>query len=84
MQWRKWSTEMRLHALYLAGALTALAIPLSAGAQPVYTNRQGAATEQYASRLAACPAGWVWEPAGYMGNGHWRPEHCAPRNDVIP
>ena len=78
----KWSTKMRLHALYVTGALTALAIPLSAGAQTLQTNRPATTTEQYASTPAACPAGWVWEPAGYMGNGHWRPAHYAARNTI--
>jgi hypothetical protein len=71
---------MRLHALYLAGALAALAIPLSAGAQPVQANRQAPATEQYAAPPTACPAGWVWEPAGYLTSGKWEAAHCAFRD----
>jgi hypothetical protein len=74
--------EMRLHALSLVGALTALAIPLAAGAQPLQANPQAAAVEQAKSTEKTCPAGWVWEPAGYMGNGHWRPAHCARRNTI--
>ena len=73
---------MRLHALYLAGALAALAIPLSAGAAPGPVGQQSVAAEQAKSVKKACPAGSVWEPAGYMGNGHWRPAHCAARNTI--
>ncbi len=76
---------MRTRSLYLTSALIAVAIPLSAGAAAALANYQSAANvEQYAPAPDACPAGWIWEPAGYMGNGHWRPAHCAPRNDVIP
>lgn len=24
-----------------------------------------------------CPAGYVWEAAGYVGSGKWREGHCA-------
>jgi hypothetical protein len=74
---------MRLHALYLAGALSALAIPVSAGASPVPADHLTATSaEQAVSAKTSCPAGWVWEPAGYMGNGHWRSAHCARRNTI--
>jgi hypothetical protein len=72
---------MRLNTLYLMGALAFAAPPLSAVAQPAQANRQPAA-EQYAPTPAACPAGWIWEPAGYMGSGHWRPAHCAARQTI--
>jgi hypothetical protein len=77
---------MRMRSLYLTSTLIAAAIPLSAGATAAAAEPYQSATSvgQYASALNTCPAGSVWEPAGYMGNGHWRPEHCAPRNDVIP
>lgn len=76
---------MLMRALYLTGALVATAIPLSAGAAPIPANQQSAAgVEEAAPAPDACPAGWIWEPAGYMGNGHWRPAHCASRDDVIP
>ena len=76
---------MGMRTLYLASALIATAIPLSAGAAPAPADQQSAAaTGQYAPTSAVCPATWVWEPAGYMGNGHWRPAHCAPRDAVIP
>jgi hypothetical protein len=76
---------MRMHGLYLTGALIAAAIPLSVGAAPAPANYQSAASvAQAAPAPDTCPAGWIWEPAGYMGNGHWRPAHCAPRDDVIP
>ena len=71
---------MRLNTVYLMGALVVAMAPLAAAAQPVPADRQ--ATEQYASTPAVCPAGWVWEPAGYMGNGHWRSAHCAARNTL--
>jgi hypothetical protein len=76
---------MRTCSLYLTSALIAVAIPLSVGAAAAPANYQSAGNvEQYAPAPDACPTGWIWEPAGYMGNGHWRPAHCAPRNDVIP
>jgi hypothetical protein len=74
--------KMRLNTLYLMSALAVAAVPLSAAAQPVQSNPQTAAAEQYAPTPAPCPAGWVWEPAGYMGNGHWRPAHCAARQTI--
>ena len=74
------NTKMRLNTVYLLGALAVAAVPLSAVVQPVQANRQAA--EQYAPTSAACPAGWVWEPAGYMGNGHWRAAHCVARNTI--
>lgn len=65
---------MRMPSLYLAGALIAAAIPLSAGATAAAEPYQSATSVgQYASAPNPCPAGSVWEPAGYMGNGHWRP-----------
>lgn len=81
---------MRLNSLYLMGALAAATVPLSAAAQTVQENRQTAAdieqpaagAEQKTMAPDACPAGWVWEPAGYMGNGHWRPAHCAERSTI--
>jgi hypothetical protein len=76
---------MRMRSLYLTSAVLAMALPLSAIAAPALVDRPAAANvEQAASTPDACPAGWIWEPAGYMGNSHWRPAHCAPRNDVIP
>ena len=75
---------MGMRSLYLASALIATAIPLSAGAAPAPSNQQSTVSvEQAVPAMETCPAGWVWEPAGYMGNGHWRPAHCASRNDVI-
>jgi hypothetical protein len=72
---------MQLNTLYLLAALSVAAVPLSAGAQPAHPNRQTTANAEQTTR-DACPSGWVWEPAGYMGNGHWRPAHCAARNTV--
>jgi hypothetical protein len=72
---------MRWNTFYLMAALAIAAVPLPAAAQSVQGNRQTAA-EQYAATPAACPAGWVWEPAGYMGDGHWRPAHCAARSTL--
>jgi hypothetical protein len=72
---------MRLHALYLTGALIAAAIPLSAGAQPVQANRQTAAsTDQTTPTSEVCRPGWVWEPAGYVTLGRWQPARCVPRH----
>lgn len=72
---------MRLQALYLTATLTALAIPLSAGAQPVNANRQTAAgIEQSMQAPYVCPPGWIWQPAGYFTSGKWEPAHCALRD----
>ena len=71
---------MRLQALCLTAALTALAIPLSAGAQPVQVSRQTAATEQAMPARSVCPPGWIWEPAGYVSFGRWEDAHCALRD----
>jgi hypothetical protein len=71
---------MKLHSLYLTSALVATTIPLSALAAPTVADHQAVSGEQAVSAKKSCPAGWIWEPAGYMGNGHWRPAHCARRN----
>ena len=77
---------MRLNALYLAGALTILAVPLSAEAQPaqstepVQFNRQATTGFQEVTPAEdGCGPGWRWEDAGYAKHGMWRPAHCAPR-----
>jgi hypothetical protein len=30
-----------------------------------------------------CPPGYVWEPAGYLGGGTWRPAFCGSRSKTI-
>ena len=77
---------MRLNALYLTGALTVLAIPLSAGAQPAQSTWPGQANlrattdaQQMTSAGDICGPGWRWEEAGYAKHSQWRPAHCAPR-----
>jgi hypothetical protein len=75
------SITMRLSSIYLLGALSIAAAPLSAAAQPFQANHP-AVPGQYAATSSVCPTGWVWEPPGYMGNGHWRPAHCAARNTI--
>lgn len=67
---------MKLHALCLASALIAAAIPLSAGAVPVAA---GASARQAASTTYTCPTGYYWEPDAYAPHGKFRPAHCAPR-----
>jgi hypothetical protein len=60
---------MKKLILYPTSAIIATAIPLSARAQSLQTNRQaGAVTDRYASTPAACPAGWVSERWLY---GQW-------------
>lgn len=69
---------MRLHALYLAGALIATAVPFSAGAVPAAPDHQTAASTQEAAPAAdTCPPGYYWEPADYARHGKFRPAHCA-------
>jgi hypothetical protein len=71
---------MRLHGLFLAGALVAAAIPLSAGAALVPAGREtGASARQAAAATYACPAGYYWEPDAYAPHGKFRPAHCALR-----
>jgi hypothetical protein len=75
---------MRLDTLYLLGALAVAAAPLSAAAQPASaTDQGGPANAQFDMTMPdACPAGSIWEPAGYTGNGDWQMAHCVHRNDV--
>ncbi|HEY1430990.1 MAG TPA: hypothetical protein VGF39_05080, partial [Stellaceae bacterium] len=63
---------MRLNALYLTGALTVLAIPLSAGAQPAQSTAPGqpnsqatADVQQMTPAEDTCGPGWRWEETGY-------------------
>lgn len=71
---------MRLQSLYFCGALAAAAIPLSAGAQSWPTRNQASPNaEGYSQSAEQCPAGRVWEHAGYLSGGKWRAAHCAPR-----
>jgi hypothetical protein len=75
---------MRLQTLYLTGALAVTAIPLSAGAQSLSANDQSTTNSQAVDQsVQKCPPGWVWEPAGYLGGGHWSPAHCASRSNTI-
>lgn len=71
---------MRLHALYLAGALIATASPLSAGSVAAEVDQQTAASTQQAAPAAdTCPPGYYWAPARYARHGKFRPAHCAIR-----
>ena len=71
---------MRLHALYLTGALIATAIPVSASAAPMAAQHEaGTSAPQVASTISACPSGYYWEPDAYAPHGKFRPAHCAPR-----
>jgi hypothetical protein len=71
---------MKLHALYLTGALIATALPLSARAAPVQPDDQATiSAPQAASAQYTCPPGYYWEPDGYAPRGKFRPAHCAVR-----
>ena len=71
---------MRLHRFFLAGALVAAAIPLSAGAALFPADRETDTTAwQAASATYSCPPGYCWEPDAYAPHGKFRPAHCAPR-----
>ena len=71
---------MRLNVLCLIGALSVLAIPLSARAVPAQASRQEAAGAQQTTLAAyACPPGYYWEPAAYAPHGKFRSAHCARR-----
>jgi hypothetical protein len=65
-------SEMRLHALVIA---------LAAGAVPVAVGHEGE-HRRSASRVGCIqlPSRLVWESAGYVTDGKWRPAHCAPRD----
>jgi hypothetical protein len=73
---------MRLNVLYLTGALTVLAVPLSAAAQPMEPAQPGRQAPTGFHEVTppedACGPGWRWEDAGYAKHGKWRPAHCAP------
>ena len=71
---------MRLHALYLTGALIATALPLSARAIPVQPDHHATTSaQQAASATYTCPPGYYWEPDGYAPHGKFRAAHCAVR-----
>jgi hypothetical protein len=71
---------MKLPALYVAGALIAAAIPLSASVAPVAADQGSASSgRQATSATPTCPPGYYWEPDGYAPHGKYRPAHCAPR-----
>ena len=81
--------NMSLQTLYFIGALAIPAIPLTAGAQSLPANDQwtrgqwttsAQADDQTAQR---CPPGYDWEPAGYLGGGHWHPAFCGSRSKTI-
>ena len=75
---------MRLQNLYLLGALAVAAIPLSAGAQSLLANDQSNTNSRGVTQAdRKCPPGSVWEPAGYLGSGKWRPARCASRSHTI-
>jgi hypothetical protein len=73
---------MRLHALYLAGALIATAIPLSVGAVPAEADHEAATSARQASPATyACPRGYYWKPARYARHGKFRRAHCTPTGE---
>ena len=80
---------MRLQTLYFIGALAVAAIPLTAGAQSLpandqWTNGQWTTSAQADNQTAQrCPPGYEWEPAGYLGGGHWHPAFCGSRSKTI-
>jgi hypothetical protein len=75
---------MRLQTLYFIGALAVTAIPLSAGAQSLPAHDQWTTNSGNVNQAdQKCPPGWVWEPAGYLGGGHWSPARCASRANTI-
>ena len=56
---------MKLHVLYLTGALIATALPLSARAIPVQPDHQATSSAQQATSAPdTCPPGYYWEPDG--------------------
>ena len=71
---------MKLHVLYLTGALIATALPLSARAVTVQPDHQATPSAQQATSASyACPPGYYWDPDGYAPHGKFRPAHCAVR-----
>ena len=71
---------MKLHVLYVTGALIATALPLSARAIPVQPDHQATSSAQQATSAPdTCPPGHYWEPDGYAQHGKYRPAHCAVR-----
>jgi hypothetical protein len=73
---------MRLHRFFLAGALVAAAIPLSAEAALFPADHEtGTTAWQAASAAYTCPPGYYWEPDAYAPHGKFRPAHCAPAGE---
>ena len=71
---------MRLHAIWLTGAVLATAIPLTAGAAPVAADHEArTSARQAASVTYTCPPGYYWEPDAYAPHGKFSPADCAPR-----
>ena len=79
---------MRLNALCFIGSLTALAIPLPAGAVPAQSagtlsaqwGRQAAVTAPQVKAAAyVSPPGYYWDLGSYAPHGKFRPAHCARR-----
>ncbi len=71
---------MRLQALFLTGAVIAMAIPLSAGAVSFAADQEASTSARpAASATYACPPHYYWEPDAYAPHGKFRPAHCAPR-----
>ena len=71
---------MKLHVLYVTGALIATALPLSARAVPVQSDHQVTTSAQQAAAASyTCPPGYYWDPDGYAAHGKFRPAHCAVR-----
>ena len=71
---------MKLHVLYLTGALIATALPLSARAVSVQPDHHTIASAQQATSAPyTCPPCYYWEPDGYAPHGKFRPAHCAVR-----
>ena len=71
---------MRMNVLRLIGALTVLAIPLSAGAVPRLRRIAKPPPLGRATPAAyACAPGYYWEPDAYAPHGKFRPAHCASR-----
>ena len=75
---------MRVHGLFLAGALVAAAIPLSAGAALFRADREtGTSAWQAASATYTCPPGYYWEPEPMLRTANLGRRIARPAGEIF-
>ena len=75
---------MRLHRFFLAGALVAAAIPLSAGAALFPADREtGTSAWQAASATYTCSPGYYWEPEPMLRTANLGRRIARPAGEIF-